>query len=1157
MKNVCPLLFLLLLTTQLLAANDLAAKPPAPKIIRVCFFASGLNNGTSWADAFLELTDALNVAVEGDEIWVTFGIYFPTHGTDRNASFVLKNGVAIYGAFSGTESSVQQRTFNTGGTTLSGDIGTILDKNDNSYHVVKGENLNYVLLDYLVIESGNATGLSEKDKKGGGLYLTMLPNSPSLVSMYAVFIIRCAAATEGGGAYLLCKNGADCRLSLSSFSTSRNSAALGGCCFWDVSNAKLTIQSKGESYSYSRASDAGGGLYIRNAEKGVFDWQSEDVFVSQDTSTNRGGGMFVRSVDSSITKISWAGPNFLIPNLSGNQSQKGGGIYFETLNGSNMNFEAKNCQMRTNEVKGDNAEGGVISNHTESSTSKIAITNYRVAISDNKIIGASATANPRGAFLYNTGTNSSSTVFLSHYGISVSSNPNGSGGAIYNDDNNAQINLLHCGFDSSSVGKQGGDIYMNGGNLSIDSSSFSRSKAGGLGAAIYFQAQEGEHIIDIRNSRIDLSASAHSNIYLLASGTATIKPYFRMNVYQNNSNNESTGVGGSCITFKVNGRNAKISEGKVVQCAFRRNRGLAGAVLHEAIGGVCDVTYTNNLFLDNRSPLATVVNKVADTEGSCNVKFNNTLFWKNFDLNGGAGHTVVNQQDNTTPKPRPTFAHCLVTESDCSGLDQSICSNNLFGLDPLFADEMYETIYKLKPCSPVINAGNNDFVPSDLIRTGSDYGRALRIWQNTVDIGSDEYQGDNHEYSKILDTPNRTLFADKAYQDSSGWTHYYNCAEKTLIVSLKTDSTSMGRLTGDLKVSTTTTADYGIKAKALRRADYLANPQCDKWYVMNRFWQIKGANALTRPTEMRFYFSPKDSADLQKATPFSPYKDLLTYQVTKAAPQDLIVRGVNGTFKTWANGVRSSDTAWQLMPNTAAYRTSQFRITDVNSGGSAGVLVPANSLLTKVDTFLCANNPLKIAGRELQPGLTYLLKLTDTEGCDSSVQIKIETDIPPRKQGSVIQPDNGFNSGLIITNTFTNFTHRWSNGDTTAYNEHLKAGFYTDTIMTYHGCKDTFTFEVPLVLPYEMPNAFTPNGDGLNDLFAPVTPLLLKKPKIMSFKIVNRLGNIIYDNETPDTGWDGKYKTQDAASDVYVYFIELDFGNGHILRGSGEVNLIR
>ena len=183
MKNLCPLLFLLLLTTQLLAANDLAAKPSAPKIIRVCFFASGLNNGTSWADAFLELTDALNVAVEGDEIWVTFGIYFPTHGTDRNASFVLKNGVAIYGGFAGTESSVQQRTFNAGATFLSGDIGTILDKNDNSYHVVKGENLSYVLLDYLAIESGNATGSSEKDKKGGGLYLTLLPNSRSFVSI--------------------------------------------------------------------------------------------------------------------------------------------------------------------------------------------------------------------------------------------------------------------------------------------------------------------------------------------------------------------------------------------------------------------------------------------------------------------------------------------------------------------------------------------------------------------------------------------------------------------------------------------------------------------------------------------------------------------------------------------------------------------------------------------------------------------------------------------------------------------------------------------------------------------------------------------------------------------------------------------------------------
>ncbi|MFA5252973.1 MAG: hypothetical protein WC454_10375, partial [Phycisphaerae bacterium] len=74
------------------------------KIIYVDTAATGSNNGSSWADAYKSLQDALAIAAKGDEIWVARGTYKPNQGKqqdkgERTATFTLKSGVAIYGGF--------------------------------------------------------------------------------------------------------------------------------------------------------------------------------------------------------------------------------------------------------------------------------------------------------------------------------------------------------------------------------------------------------------------------------------------------------------------------------------------------------------------------------------------------------------------------------------------------------------------------------------------------------------------------------------------------------------------------------------------------------------------------------------------------------------------------------------------------------------------------------------------------------------------------------------------------------------------------------------------------------------------------------------------------------------------------------------------------
>jgi len=156
-------------------------------------------DGVSWDTAYNNLQDALNdpCLAYGDAIWVAAGTYMPSEMTDpcdpRTATFQLINGVAIYGGFPTGGASWQGRDPNQYETILSGDIGTLADRNDNSYHVVTGSGSEpNAVLDGFIITSGNANGLWP-DCFGGGMYID--EGSPTVRNC----TFRSNTAQNGGG----------------------------------------------------------------------------------------------------------------------------------------------------------------------------------------------------------------------------------------------------------------------------------------------------------------------------------------------------------------------------------------------------------------------------------------------------------------------------------------------------------------------------------------------------------------------------------------------------------------------------------------------------------------------------------------------------------------------------------------------------------------------------------------------------------------------------------------------------------------------------------------------------------------------------------------------------------------------------------------------
>ena len=98
----------------------------------------------------------------------------------------------------------------------------------------------------------------------------------------------------------------------------------------------------------------------------------------------------------------------------------------------------------------------------------------------------------------------------------------------------------------------------------------------------------------------------------------------------------------------------------------------------------------------------------------------------------------------------------------------------------------------------------------------------------------------------------------------------------------------------------------------------------------------------------------------------------------------------------------------------------------------------------------------------------------------------------------------------------------------------------------------------PVYENFYVPNAFSPDGDGLNDVFK----VTCNSENISSFRmyIYNRWGALVFESKEISLGWDGEYKGKPASQGVYVYKIEYSIGTSaqdESRLKSGTVMLVR
>jgi len=103
--------------------------------------------------------------------------------------------------------------------------------------------------------------------------------------------------------------------------------------------------------------------------------------------------------------------------------------------------------------------------------------------------------------------------------------------------------------------------------------------------------------------------------------------------------------------------------------------------------------------------------------------------------------------------------------------------------------------------------------------------------------------------------------------------------------------------------------------------------------------------------------------------------------------------------------------------------------------------------------------------------------------------------------------------------------------------------------------KDSIQPFAPCVEEIYVPNSFNGDGDGINDQFRPV---MMGSPKTYSLQIFNRWGELIFETNNVDEGWNGSYKSQPVNMDTYVWMIKITCsGSEEKYTLTGHVTVLR
>lgn len=205
---------------------------------------------------------------------------------------------------------------------------------------------------------------------------------------------------------------------------------------------------------------------------------------------------------------------------------------------------------------------------------------------------------------------------------------------------------------------------------------------------------------------------------------------------------------------------------------------------------------------------------------------------------------------------------------------------------------------------------------------------------------------------------------------------------------------------------------------------------------------------------------------------------------------------------------------------------------------------------------------------------TYLLTTFNDAYCEGRVMGSATVESPFFVSTDIVPPScfNSTDGSIEITqlDAVAPFSIEWNIETQDDYLiENLTADTYTLSIIDANGCFYEENFDLSAIsndindcVPLYIPNSFSPNNDGVNEIFSIFADAYSGIEKIISMEVYNRWGILVFeqtdfipDNNT--TGWNGEFKGKPLDAGVYVYQIMIAFEDGRTLLMSGDVSLLR
>lgn len=185
----------------------------------------------------------------------------------------------------------------------------------------------------------------------------------------------------------------------------------------------------------------------------------------------------------------------------------------------------------------------------------------------------------------------------------------------------------------------------------------------------------------------------------------------------------------------------------------------------------------------------------------------------------------------------------------------------------------------------------------------------------------------------------------------------------------------------------------------------------------------------------------------------------------------------------------------------------------------------------------------------------YFVHITDASGCSA------DTNILVGNFGSILKPNLGADSSFclppnFILNAGNYSTYQWQSGSTISIFPVKDVGEYSVTVTNSFGCTsaDTVVLSFNCDSYINFPSAFSPNADGVNDVFRAKYSLDLVK---YNLRIYNRWGELVFETSDVNDGWDGTFNNKPLPLSVYVWYAEYSFRDGKKNSKAGNLTLVK